>query len=340
MVNLLDLDRDGILTLLDDKPYRGTQVFQWLYQKGIEDIQKMSNLSKELREKLAARSVIAYPRIAAHQVSSDTTEKLAYELADGQIVESVLIPEEDHWTICVSSQVGCAMGCRFCCTATLGFTRNLTPGEIIAQVLIPIKRYPERFFRNIVLMGMGEPLLNYANVVQAVRVMADEEGLDISTRRITISTCGIVPRLDTLWADTHAGLAVSLNAAVDVKRSQLMPINRKYPLNDLLQALRAYPMPPRRRITIEYVMLGGFNDGMSDAKALVKALHGVRAKVNLIPFNPWPGADFDAPESEAVLAFQEYLKERHFSVLIRRERGKDIQAACGQLAGGKSHDAH
>lgn len=338
MVNLLDLDIDGINTLLQDKPYRGAQVFQWLYQKGVEDIGKMSNLSKELRERLAGQACIAYPRIAAHQVSADTTEKLAYELADGQLVESVLIPEEDYWTICVSSQVGCAMGCRFCCTATLGFTRNLTPGEIIAQVLIPIKRYPERFFRNIVLMGMGEPLLNYDNVVQAVRILADEQGPNISTRRITISTCGILPRLGTLWQDTHVGLAVSLNAARDAIRSQLMPINRKYPLEQLMAALRAFPLPPRRRITIEYVMLGGVNDTLVDAKALVRALHGVRAKVNLIPFNPWPGSEFQAPEGAAVTAFQDYLKARHFSVLIRRERGKDIQAACGQLAGGKSHD--
>ena len=336
MINLLDLDRDAINALIADRPYRGDQVFQWLYQKRIDDIAKMTNLSKELRERIACQAVIAYPSLGDHQVAADTTEKFAYRLGDGQIIESVLIPEEDHWTICVSSQVGCAMGCRFCCTATLGFKRNLSPGEILAQVLMPMQLYPDRLFRNIVVMGMGEPLLNYVNVVQAVRILADENGPDISTRRITISTCGIIPHLKTLWEDTHAGLAVSLNAAIDAKRSQLMPINAKYPLPQLIEALRAYPLPPRRRITIEYVLLGGVNDGLADAKALVKVLHGVRCKVNLIPFNPWPGAPFTAPEPDAVLAFQSYLKERDFSVLIRRERGRDIQAACGQLAGGLS----
>lgn len=336
MINLLDLDREAINALIADKPYRGNQVFQWLYQKRIDDIAGMSNLPKALRERIASQAVIAYPSVAQHQVASDTTEKFAYRLADGQIIESVLIPEEDHWTICVSSQVGCAMGCRFCCTAQLGFRRNLTPGEILAQVLMPMQRYPERLFRNIVVMGMGEPLLNYANVVQAVRILSDEQGPDISTRRITISTCGIIPHLGSLWGDTHAGLAVSLNAAMDAKRTELMPINAKYPLPKLMEALRAYPLPPRRRITMEYVLLGGVNDGLADAKALVKILHGVRCKVNLIPFNPWPGAQFTAPEPEAVLAFQAYLKARDFSVLIRRERGRDIQAACGQLAGGSS----
>lgn len=338
MINLLDLDRNAINALIADKPYRGDQVFQWLYQKRIDDIAKMSNLPKELRGMIARQAVIAYPAVARHQTASDTTEKFAYRLADGQIIESVLIPEEKHWTICVSSQVGCAMGCRFCCTATLGFKRNLTPGEILAQVLIPMQRYPGRLFRNIVVMGMGEPLLNYTNVVQAVRILSDEQGPDISTRRITISTCGIVPQLRTLWEDTHVGLAVSLNAAIDEKRTALMPINARYPLAGLMEALKAFPLPPRRRITIEYVMLGGVNDSLVDAKALVKVLHGVRSKVNLIPFNPWPGAPFVAPDPGVVLAFQAYLKERDFSVLIRRERGRDIQAACGQLAGGLSDE--
>jgi len=279
---------------------------------------------------------IAEPAIDRIQTAQDGTKKVCFRTEDQLFVESVLIPGRNHWTACISTQAGCAMGCRFCCTAQLGFRRNLTPGEILAQVFMPMRRYPERLFRNIVVMGMGEPLLNYANVVQAVRILSDEQGPDISTRRITISTCGIIPRLGSLWGDTRAGLAVSLNAAMDAKRTALMPINAKYPLPQLIQALRDYPLPPRRRITIEYVLLGGVNDGPADAKALVKILHGVRCKVNLIPFNPWPGAPFTAPEPEAVLAFQAYLKARDFSVLIRRERGRDIQAACGQLAGGAS----
>jgi len=339
MINLLDLDKDAIKKLVDDKPYRAAQVFQWIYQKGIMDIGAMSNLSKKLREELSGMAVISYPKLIARQVSSDMTEKLAYALADGHIIESVLIPEEDHWTICISSQVGCAMGCRFCYTATLGFKRNLSPAEIISQVLTPIKAYPDRFFRNIVLMGMGEPLLNYANVIQAVKIMADEQGPNISTRRITLSTCGIIPRLKTLWDDTHAGLAVSLNAATNAKRSFLMPINNAYPLEHLMEALKSNPLPHRRRITIEYVLLGGINDGLSDAKALVKILHGIPAKVNLIPFNPWPGSEFTGPESQTALQFQEYLKARHFSVIIRKERGQDILAACGQLAGERLYEA-
>ncbi len=333
--NLFGLDRAELADLINDKPFRGAQAFQWLYQKCARQIDEMTNISLPLRQKINEAGYIGYPEIRAHQVSSDGTEKFAYTLDDGEVIESVLIPDEDYFTICVSSQAGCAMGCNFCCTATLGFKRNLLPSEILAQVLIPTRLYPEKLFRNIVLMGMGEPLLNYENVLKAVRILLDQNGPGFSTRRITISTCGIIPILPNIWPDMGIGIAVSLNAATDEKRSAIMPVNRKYPLAELKKTLMAIELPPRRTITIEYVMLGGFNDTLSDAKALVSFLHGIRAKINLIPFNPWPGAKYDAPSDNTIFAFQEYLKSKHFTVVIRKERGKDIMAACGQLAGGK-----
>ncbi len=333
--NLLGLDREELAEIIGDKPFRGAQAFQWLYQKGARQIDEMTNISLPLRKKINEAAYIGYPEIKARQISSDGTEKLAYTLDDGEVIESVLIPDEDYFTICVSSQAGCAMGCDFCCTATLGFKRNLSTSEILAQVLIPARLYPEKLFRNIVLMGMGEPLLNYENVLKAVKILLDSNGQGFSTRRITISTCGIIPRLPDIWPDMGIGIAVSLNAATDEKRSAIMPINRKYPLAELKKSLMSIELPQRRTITIEYVMLGGFNDTLADAKALVSFLHGIRAKINLIPFNPWPGAKFDAPSDSAIFAFQEYLKSKHFIVVIRKERGKDIMAACGQLAGGK-----
>ena len=333
--NLLGLDRKELADIINDKPFRGEQAFQWLYQKGARQIDEMTNISLPLRKKISEVAYIGYPEISSHQISADGTEKFAYALDDGELIESVLIPDEENFTICVSSQAGCAMGCDFCCTATLGFTRNLLPAEILAQVLMPIKLYPDKLFRNIVLMGMGEPLLNYENVLKAVLILSDKMGPDFSTRRITISTCGIVPKLPNLWPDMGIGIAISLNAATDEKRSAIMPINKKYPLDELKKALLAIELPPRRTITIEYVMLGGFNDTPSDARALVSFLHGIRSKINLIPFNPWPGAKFEAPAEDAIIAFQEYLKSRHFTAVIRKERGTDIMAACGQLAGGK-----
>jgi 23S rRNA (adenine2503-C2)-methyltransferase len=334
--NLIGLDSKELAEVIGDKAFRGAQAFQWLYQKLSTDIMEMTNISLPIRKDLSQKAYIGYPEISAHLLSADTTEKFAYKLADGEIIESVLIPDEEHFTICVSTQAGCAMGCKFCCTATLGLKRNLSVAEILAQVLIPRRLYPEKFFRNIVLMGMGEPLLNYENVTKAVKILTDQNGPDFSSRRITISTCGIVPKMETLWQDMGIGIAISLNSAIDDKRSLIMPINKKYPLDELKKALMAIPLPPRRTITVEYVMLGGFNDSIADAKALVSFLHEVRAKINLIPFNPWPGAPYEAPDETAIIEFQEYLKARHFTVVIRKERGKDILAACGQLAGGKA----
>jgi 23S rRNA (adenine2503-C2)-methyltransferase len=338
MINLLNLNKNSLRTLFDDKPYRGEQIFNWVYGKGIRNIDQMSNLPRRLREDIKQKASIAYPEVVDTQRSSDGTEKLAYSLADGHIIESVLIPEKNHWSMCVSSQVGCAMGCSFCFTATLGFVRNLSLSEIITQVLYPIHTYPDRSFRNVVFMGMGEPLLNYDNVVEAIRIMADPEGPQISKRRITVSTCGIIGQLKSLWRDTGAGLAISLNAATNDKRSEIMPITGKYPLPELIEALKGYQLPNRRRITIEYVLLRGINDSTRDARELIRTLHGLKVKVNLIPLNPWPGCPFEPPDDKTILAFEEQLKDSPVAVMMRKEKGNDILAACGQLAGGKCRE--
>ena len=338
MINLLDLDKEQMKALFGDRPYRGGQIFRWVFGRAAGVLGEMTDIPKRLREDVAKICTISYPEVADSQESSDGTQKIAYRLSDGRIIESVLIPEKDHWSICVSSQVGCAMGCRFCFTATMGFIRNLEVSEIVSQVLHPLRTYPERSFRNIVFMGMGEPLLNYDNVIKAVRILTDVDGPQFSKRRITVSTCGIVPRLKLLSQDTEAALAVSLNAADNAVRQRIMPITRKYPLTDLMEALRAYQLPNRRRITIEYVLIRGVNDSPKDVRELIRILHGLKAKVNLIPFNPWPGCEFQAPDQRAVLAFEEHLKNSPYTVMLRKEKGTDILAACGQLAGGVIHD--
>ncbi len=332
--NVLDLDRHELRSLFPDEPYRGDQIFSWVFAKGARDFSGMTTLSKTLRASLTERFTIDYPDRAAGQVSADGTEKIAYRLADGCIVESVLIFEKDHWSVCVSSQVGCAMGCRFCLTARRGFTRNLSAGEIVSQVLHPIRAYPGRRFTNVVFMGMGEPLLNYDAVITAARILTDPLGPGISKRRVTVSTCGIVPGIERFARDTDVSLAVSLNAPDDETRSLLMPVNRTYPLDRLVDALRSFDLPNRRRITVEYVLIKGVNDSPSHARKLVKTLHGVRAKINLIPFNPWPGSDLEAPDGTAVAAFENILRDSPFAVMLRKEKGRDILAACGQLAGG------
>ncbi len=337
--NLLDYDREGLKALFPDRPFRADQLFSWVFGKGVRDINAMTNLPRDLRAELSLTHEIAYPEVVGSQVARDRTEKLAYRLKDGAVIESVLIPEKDHWSVCVSSQVGCAMGCRFCFTATMGFRRHLTSGEIVSQVLYPIHAYPERAIRNVVFMGMGEPLLNYDNVIRAANIITDPEGPMISKRRVTISTCGIVPALLKLAGDTEVGLAVSLNAPDDETRSTIMPVNRKYPLAELIGALKAYELPRRRRITVEYVLIRGVNDSPAHAKRLIRLLHGLRAKVNLIPFNPWPESRLQAPDPADVLAFEDILRDSPFTVMLRKEKGKDILAACGQLAGGACHGA-
>ncbi|HEX8960104.1 MAG TPA: 23S rRNA (adenine(2503)-C(2))-methyltransferase RlmN [Geobacteraceae bacterium] len=310
--------------------YRARQVFKWLYQKGAASFEEMSNISKELRRELAESSWISELTPEVVEVSRDGTRKYLFRLADGYTIESVLIPEEDRNTLCISSQVGCAMACEFCLTGTFRLTRNLTTAEIVNQICA-VKRDAE--VKNLVFMGMGEPLANLDNVVRALRIITCDDGLQFSTRRVTVSTSGLVPEMERLGREVTVNLAVSLNATTDEQRDRLMPINRKYPLRELLAACKRFPLPGRRMITIEYVMIGGVNDSLDDAKRLVKLISGIPCKVNLIPFNEHEGSSYRKPTQEAIDIFHKYLLDKHFTVITRSSRGADISAACGQLKG-------
>ncbi len=293
----------------------------------------MTNLKKDLRQRLAAAFNIGRLKRRARETAADGTRKYLFELVDGECIESVLIPERDHFTLCLSTQVGCAQGCRFCLTASGGLGRNLTQGEILAQVR-DIRRDLDQpgHLTNIVFMGMGEPLANYRNLIDAIGLLQDNKvGFGFSKRKITVSTAGLVPRLADLGRDTDVGLAVSLNATDNETRSRLMPINRRYPLEDLLAACRRYPLAPQRRITFEYILLAGINDSPADASRLAALLRPIRAKVNLIPFNEHSGSEFRCPDEDTILTFQKILVDRRYTAIIRRSKGRDISAACGQL---------
>ena len=315
------------------KPYRAGQILKWVYLHQMDDFNSMTDLGQELRSILAAHFVVARLEIARIETSRDGSQKFLFRLEDGQHVESVLIPEKNHYTLCISSQVGCAMGCRFCLTAKGGFVRNLTAAEIISQVR-DIRNRTDRTFplSNIVFMGMGEPLANYANVIQAIRTLTDSAfGLEFSTRKVTLSTAGLVPELLHLGNDVAVNLAVSLNATGNEMRSHLMPINRKYPLEMLVDVCRQYPLAPRKRITFEYILLKDINDSSEDARRLAQLLKPVRAKINLIPFNEHAGSSYKRPDEKIILNFQEILVQHHYTAMIRYSKGLDISAACGQL---------
>lgn len=310
--------------------YRATQIFKWLYQHDVSSFDEMTNVSKALRAELARTACISRLEPETVEVGSDGTRKYLFMLEDGNAVESVIIPDEDRNTLCISSQAGCAMQCAFCLTGTFSLTRNLTTAEIVNQILA-VRRDVE--VRNIVMMGMGEPLHNLDNVIPALQIMAEDNGLQLSSRRVTVSTCGLVPELERLGREVTVNLAVSLNATTDELRDRIMPVNKAYPIATLLAALKNYPLPGRRKITIEYVLLGGLNDTPEDAKRLVRLLSDIPCKINLIPFNPHEGADFRPPTRAALDAFHKYLLDRHFTVITRDSRGSDISAACGQLKG-------
>jgi len=293
----------------------------------------MTDLSKDLRELLSESLDITRLDTEQVQISEDGSRKYLFRLRDGQYVESVLIPEPGHWTLCISTQVGCAMGCKFCLTGRSGLVRNLEPSEIINQVCaVRDDIQGGTPLTNIVLMGMGEPLANYKNVVQAIETIAGNNGLQFSSRRVTLSTAGLVPRIDDLGRDVTVNLAVSLNAADNDTRSRLMPINQTYPIEMVLSACARFPLPSRRTIMFEYVLIDGINDTPAHAERLAKLLRPLRAKINLIPFNPYEGTEFRRPEEGAILAFQEILLSRHYTAIIRRSKGGDICAACGQLS--------
>jgi len=324
-----------LLESLGEKPFRARQIRKWLFNQGVTDIEAMTDLSKTLRDRLSGAARISRPECLKVESSADGTRKFLWELEDGEKVESVLIPERGHLTLCVSSQVGCAMGCRFCRTASIGLKRNLTQAEILNQVLgADCFCGPEERLTNIVFMGMGEPLANRSNVVRAIQVMTEPGLMGLAGRRMSLSTVGLVPELAPLSETVTVGLTVSLNAADDATRDFLMPINRRYNLEALHRALAVFPLPSRRMITIAYVLLAGVNDTERQAKDLTRFLSGLRAKVNLIPFNVYPGAEFACPDEDRVLAFKKILVDRHYTAILRHSKGGDINAACGQLAGG------
>jgi 23S rRNA (adenine2503-C2)-methyltransferase len=314
--------------------YRARQLRQRLFKGLVSSFREMTNLSKDLRAQLEEKARITHLVQVESQVSKDRTTKFLFKLEDGHFIETVLIPERGHFTLCISSQAGCAMGCRFCLTARQGLKRNLTAAEIIDQV-IHVKRSmsePDRL-TNIVFMGMGEPLANYEAVVRALGNLISEEGMNFSHRTVTLSTCGLVPQIRTLGKEVRVNLAVSLNAADDETRSFLMPVNRKYPLKSLVEALKEFPLLNRRMITFEYVLVGGVNDRDEDARRVAALLKGLRAKINLIALNPHPDVDLAPPSPKRVLRFQEILVRHHFTAIIRKSKGQDISAACGQLSG-------
>jgi 23S rRNA (adenine2503-C2)-methyltransferase len=310
--------------------YRARQIFKWLYQKGAASFDEMSNLSKDFRRELAETASISQLVPEVVEVSRDGTRKYLFRLADGNTIESVLIPEEDRSTLCISSQVGCAMACQFCLTGTFRLVRNLTAAEIVNQVCA-VKKETE--FRNIVFMGMGEPLANLKQVVKALKIITCDDGLQFSSRRVTVSTSGLVPELDLLGIAVTVNLAVSLNATTDELRDRIMPVNRRYPLRELLAACNRFPLPSRRYITFEYVLIKDLNDSLDDARRLVRLVSGIPCKINLIAYNEHEGCDFRAPTQEAIDRFHAFLLGKHFTVITRSSRGGDISAACGQLKG-------
>ncbi|HXV81831.1 MAG TPA: 23S rRNA (adenine(2503)-C(2))-methyltransferase RlmN [Candidatus Binatia bacterium] len=326
---------EAVLSERKEASYRAKQIWQWLFQKRAASFSEMTNLPAALRARLAEDFTIGRPTVLAQAASKDGTQKFLLGLADGHSIESVLIPEAKRLTLCVSTQAGCGFGCAFCATAVLGLKRNLRASEIVDQIVEVSRSLPaDERITHIVLMGMGEPLANYVETLKALDVMMDTSwGIGISPRRITLSTVGLVPQIRKLMEETKVNLAISLHAATDELRGQLMPVNRKYPLKQLMDCCRALPIPRRKRITFEYVLLRGVNDSTADAEALCQLLRGIRCKVNLIPFNPHPGGAYRRPQDAEVEKFQQVLHARGLQINVRRARGDDIQAACGQLQG-------
>ncbi len=315
--------------------YRARQIFRWLYRRGATTFAQMTDLAQGFREELKRIARISSLQPTTVESSPDGTQKYLFELEDGNAVESVLIPNDGRLTLCISTQVGCAMGCRFCLTGKGGFTRNLTCSEIINQLVWAWHNLtPQRRISNCVFMGMGEPLANYEAVKKAISIMASTLGFGLSRRRITLSTVGVIPQIKRLFAEgVPCRLAISLNAPNQKLRSYLMPVATKYPLHELLTTCRSLPLPPRERITFEYVLIAGINDAEKDAKELAKILRGIRCKVNLIPFNECPGIEFRRPNDLTVLRFQQILINAGYTAIIRESRGVEISAACGQLRG-------
>jgi 23S rRNA (adenine2503-C2)-methyltransferase len=343
--DLKNFDQNGLVDFVErlgQPPFRGRQLMTWLYKPGIRSFIQMTDLAKKFREILHANAYISSFSTPLIEQSADGCIKFGFRLDDGYIIEAVLIPEEDRNTLCVSSQVGCAMQCSFCLTGTMGFTRNLSPAEIVNQVCA-VRDYLRQEaedekvdpmeITNIVFMGMGEPLNNIDNLLTSLSILTEQKGLDFTGRRITVSTCGIAPKMKVLGENATVNLAVSLHAIDDATRDMLMPINKRYPIDVLLEACRTYPMPKRRRIMFEYTLLEGINDSDKEAYQLAAKLRSIPCKINLLAYNESEGLPYRSPPRHRLLAFQEILRQNHYSVFIRSSRGADIAAACGQLAG-------
>ena len=341
--NLLGMNRqdmEAFFADLGEKAFRASQVMKWIHQYNVNNFEDMTNISKALKQQLAEKATIQSLEVVVDQLSSDGTRKWVLRLCDGNCIETVFIPEDDRGTLCISSQVGCALDCSFCSTARQGFSRNLSSAEILAQVwlasrLLEEEKKPGRKITNLVLMGMGEPLVNYDNVVKAIDVFLDDFAYGISKRRVTVSTAGVVPAMDKLSERHDVQLAISLHAVNDELRDELVPINKKYPLKELIAACHRFmaKRSPRSRLTIEYVMLAGVNDSEADAKELIKQLKGLSVLINLIPFNPFPNSGYKTSSNNAVRRFQDVLMKAGLTTVIRKTRGDDIDAACGQLVG-------
>ena len=348
IIGLSKQELTSILAEMGEKPFRVKQIWQWLYVQGVKSFDEMTNLSKDLRIKLAEKFTLSRPKIVTEQISSDKTHKWLLEFADGQRIETVFIPEDEHGAVCVSTQVGCAVGCKFCHTGSQKITRNLTAGEIISQFMLvkdvygewPSSSQDNRLVSNIVVMGMGEPLHNLENIITALNIATDQDGLAVSKRRVTLSTSGIVPNIPKIAKETGVKLAISLHAPNNQKRSQIMPINDRYPIEEILKACQEYQkIVTSRYITFEYLMLDGFNDTLQDAQELIALMkkYKIGAKFNLIPFNPWPGCAFKPSSNNRVHTFSRELEKAGFAAPIRTARGQDILAACGQLKSKKSN---
>ena len=341
--NLVGLSREQLvkeLKLINEKPFRAKQLWHWIYHQGITNFDEMTTIGKPLREKLQVGYEVRKPKISLEQTSSDRTRKWLVKLEDGNEAETVYIPEDGRGAICISSQIGCTLTCTFCHTGTQRLVRNLTPAEIVGQFMLARDSYDEwptttnggRMISNIVMMGMGEPLLNYENVAIALKIIMDGEGIALSKRRITLSTSGVVPLIKQCGRELGVNLAISLHAVNNELRDILVPINKKYPLKELMLACQTYPGSSNaRRITFEYVMLDGVNDSKADARALLKLVKDIPAKFNLIPFNPWPGSIYECSKRETIQQFSNILLDGGYSAPIRVPRGRDIMAACGQL---------
>ncbi len=352
LVGLSRAELGAALAAIGEQPFRTKQLWHWIYHQGVTDFARMSSIAKPLQHKLAQHFVIGRPSLATDQISQDQTRKFLFEFRDGERVETVYIPDkmEDRGAVCISSQVGCTLSCRFCHTGTQRLSRNLSAAEITGQFMAARDAYGEwpspkgetpRLLSTIVLMGMGEPLYNYENVAAAMKIIMDGEGIGLSRRRITLSTSGVVPMMDRAGEELGVNLAVSLHAVRDDLRDELVPLNRKYPIAELIAACRRYPGASNaRRITFEYVMLDGINDSEADARALVRLLAGLPAKVNLIPFNPWPGSPYKTSTPAAIRKFAEIVMAAGYSAPVRTPRGRDILAACGQLKSSEENPRH